>query len=815
MKTTALICAAVVLSASVVFAHSEIPRYHQYFDYLMASPGSMAYGLYGYVNPAVVRQAQDFDALFAWSGTSKESDDLDRWGLFTALPVRMGFGVIHTKEDPGTVNDYRVALAVGSRASSFGVGYGWSGGSTHAYGRGKVLTVGTLSRPNPYLSLGLSGTFATSGPAKEGLFDIGIRPLGREIVTVFGDYAPQKTDRFEDAPWSTGLVLEPLSGVRVGGRYFSNHQVSLGLNLSLGRIGLQSQAHSDEDRKRNYNTYSVRMGALDRTFLRPLVERNSKYLEIDLKGPVKYQRYKWFDKSNTLLGLVSAIDAAREDETIAGIAVNMSGMQIPREMAWEIREGLRKFRAAGKKVVVYADDAGMTHYQFASVADRIVLDPISDVSLIGIRAGRVYYKGSLEKVGIGFDELRFFKFKTAYETFSRDDLSEGDQEQIQALTNDWYHLARTEVCDGRNIDPAEFDSIVNDSLMILPGTAVKMGLADTLGRWDAVKDVIREIEGGKAKVLVGAGDLARYALPDATWGPQPKIALIYGIGVCAMDEGIKARNLEKIFDSVTGRRDIKAVVFRVDSPGGSALASDVVAEAMKRCRKKKPLIVSQGAVAGSGGYWISMYADTIVAAPLTITGSIGVIGGWFYNVSLKEKLGMSTGLVKVGDHADLGFGITLPFVGQLPNRDLTEGERADFKSNILYYYDLFVKKVASGRRMEAQDVYKIAQGRIWSGTQGMYVGLVDVLGGLETAITIARTRAGIPAEAEVEIVQFPEPELLSPSIFAPSLFGVSRDHDTLLDHLRFRLEHNGEPMPLLPLDEMGPYLEAVPVCMDR
>ena len=168
---------------------------------------------------------------------------------------------------------------------------------------------------------------------------------------------------------------------------------------------------------------------------------------------------------------------------------------------------------------------------------------------------------------------------------------------------------------------------------------------------------------------------------------------------------------------------------------------------------------------------------------------------------------MSTDLVKVGDHADLGFGITLPFVGRLPDRNLTPDERAKFEDNIKHYYDVFVEKVAAGRDMEPDDVYEVAQGRVWSGTDGLEIGLVDVLWGLETAIMIAKDKAGIAPGEDVDIVQLPEPALFNPQMFTPKLFGVEQPRNEILEHLRFRMEHNGEVMPLLPIDEMGPYLE--------
>jgi protease-4 len=246
-------------------------------------------------------------------------------------------------------------------------------------------------------------------------------------------------------------------------------------------------------------------------------------------------------------------------------------------------------------------------------------------------------------------------------------------------------------------------------------------------------------------------------------------------------------------------------VLRVDSPGGDGTASDYIAEAIKKAKKNKPVIVSQGYVAGSGGYWLSMYADTIVAAPGTVTGSIGVIGGWLYNRELKEKLGMSTDHVKAGAHADLGFGFTLPLLGLgLPDRNLTADEQAAVERAIRTFYRGFVGKVAAGRRTTPEKIESVAQGRFYSGTDGKEAGLIDVLGGLHTAVAIAKTRAGIGPEETITLLEMPRPGLLDISGFMPRLFGLGHRlaEDPVLRHLRFRLEHNGQPLPLMPMGDM-------------
>ncbi|HOC25537.1 MAG TPA: S49 family peptidase, partial [bacterium] len=244
-----------------------------------------------------------------------------------------------------------------------------------------------------------------------------------------------------------------------------------------------------------------------------------------------------------------------------------------------------------------------------------------------------------------------------------------------------------------------------------------------------------------------------------------------------------------------------AVVLRVDSPGGDGLASDLVAEAMKRCAGEKPVIVSQGSLAASGGYWLSMYADTVVAAPYSLTGSIGVIGGWVWNKGLGEKLGLRADHVQVGDHADLGFGIQLPLLGvQVPDRNLTPEERDRMEMMIRAMYEGFVGKVAAGRGISPDSVGQIAQGRVWSGLAAQKIGLVDVIGGMEKAIALAREAAGIPAGREIAIVEYPRPALFDFSVWMPRLLGsvlpVARE-DAEIDYLKKIARHPGQPLPLL------------------
>lgn len=777
--------------------------YHSYYsqNFLgFTSPGAMKYGLYGHDNPALLSTLTHSDFYLTWSDLGKRWNDFNHWGLFMAVP-NFGFSAVTTRAPGITVTDYKLSTGFGSKAFGIGFGYGWSAGDWQKTVRSDLFTAGTFLRPNPYTSIGITGFLPTRGEA-EAAFDLAIRPFGNEIVSLFGDYVYRKDRKPGDIKWSGGAAFEVLPGVRVTGRYFNTKFFNVGVQLGFGSFGVAAQSSFDKNNKHLSNIYGLRIGGYDRNIFSSFSKRNT-YAELNLLGPVKYQRFRFFDNSNTLSGLLEQIDAAANDPTVSGIALNTSGMMIDRVKMWEIREKLREFKNTGKKVFVYLDRAGIDQYHFASIADQIVMDPLGILTLEGYVAGRTFFKGTLEKLGIGYEEWRYFKYKSAYENFSEEKMSEGDREQRLKLIEDNYNLVRRDITEARSISANSFDEMVNDVPIFLSDEALNKGLVDKIGRWEDLKELVKEVE-GKPKNFKSITSLEKFNLPeDNYWGEKPSIAVIYALGVCAMDEGITARKLVSDVKSAADNPNVKAIVFRIDSPGGDALASDIVAGELQKAKDKKPVIISQGLVAASGGYWLSMYGDTIVAAPNTITGSIGVIGGWFYNKELKEKLGMSTDHVKVGRHADLGFGFTIPLLGlSVPDRNFTEDEMNTAENLIRTSYKEFINKVSSGRNMTIESVEEIAQGRVWSGTDAKRIGIVDVIGGLNTAIDIAVERAGLTAK-HYRLIEMPEAPWFDISRFMPKLFSVElKEKDEFVDHIKFRLQNNGIPMPMLPLEEM-------------
>jgi protease IV len=804
MKRSLTAAIMMFILQSLTFAQSSITPYYDRNDFLLTSPGALKFGLYGYDNPALLSYVRQPDILFTWSDATARWSEFKRWGLFVGVP-HFGFGSVHEKTPVGHYADYRLALAAGDRTVSTGIAYGWTRADNPSLDKSSILTLSTLYRPLPVVSAGIIYTAALNTKGYELVGELAGRPWGSELVTVFADYVLHRTPQLKKDLWSAGVAVEAMPGVRITGRYFNTDAFSIGFQFSLGHAGFETQAHYDGNQKYAYNSYGIRLGAYDRNVFQTMVGEKKAFVDMDLHGNINYQKFEWFDKTQTLAHLLDMIDAAKNDPSVAGIAINTSGMEINQEVAWELREKLKDFKTTGKKVFIFIDRGGMELYHFASIADKIIMDPVGLVMLEGYSMGRTFLKGTLEKIGLGFDEWRFFKYKSAAENYSRDKMSDADREQRQKLVDDWYKIAREDISQARHMTPAQFDTLVNTKVVFLARQAKEQGLVDTLGRWELVKELVKKETGCDAS-LVSSQALAKFNLPyDNHWGEPPRIAVIYALGACAMDEGINARTLVKDVESAVDDSRVKAIVLRVDSPGGDAIASDYIAEALRKAKGKKPIIVSQGFVAASGGYWLSMYADTIIAAPGTITGSIGAIGGWIYNKNLKEKLGISTDIVKIGTHADLGFGMRLPLVGlTIPDRNLSVEERAEAESSIKSIYKDFVDKVALGRKMKADDVETIAQGRVWSGLDGKENGLIDVLGGLETAINIARERAGISKDQEITLIELPKKGLIDLSMFVSKSLGVETMSatDPAIELLKFRLQHNGEPLPMLPMEDI-------------
>ena len=744
-------------------AQSPFIPYAERAEFALAAFGGLDMGLYGYANPALLSYVEGLEQGVAWS----DSNSVHSWGLFTAMP-HLGFGMINGRRD----REYRAGLSSGDRDFSLGVSMGW--------GSVRHVVLGGIWRPGTRLSVGGTFTSTFANEEREGTVDLALRPWGDERLTLYADYAHTDETEF----WSTGAIVGLGQGLALTGRFFSDRALSVGLRVGLGAADFQAQA-----RGRTFQTYAARFGAQRGNLFRP----RARYLSLELSRPVQHRRYAFFDDSQSLLNLIALLERARRDPAIKGLVINASGLRISPALGWELREKLRQIRAGGKRVVVYIDRVDISGYHWVSAADHLVLDPAGAIGLQGYVAGYTYFKDALDKLGIGFDEWRLFRYKSATEVYVRHDMSAGEREQLKVLLDDWYALARRDISADRSLAPEHFDRLVEETALFLPQEALDAGLVDRLGRWNEIDRMVED------HAIVAADSYMRPA--DRRWGQRKRIAIVYALGVCAMDTGMGARRLVGEIASACAAAD--AVVLRVDSPGGDILPSALVADAVLQCREHKPVIVSQGYVAASGGYMISLPGDAIVTAPNTITGSIGVIAGWAYNKGFKEKLSLSTSRVQVGRHADLPFGMTLPLLGlRLPDRTFSADESARMERTIRSLYEDFVAKVASSRHIAPDSVEVVAQGRVWSGQRAVQLGLADRIGGLEVAIVLAKEKIGLSADETVELMERPRPKLFSSALFRPRLLGLTAQPTPELDYLQFRLQHNGLPLLLVPANHV-------------
>jgi protease-4 len=516
------------------------------------------------------------------------------------------------------------------------------------------------------------------------------------------------------------------------------------------------------------------------------------------------------------------IERAGKDKRIRGILLNISAFNSSQENMWELRNVLEQFKSNGKKICAFISAADMDLYCLASVADKIVMDEQGTLNIMGYAWGRGSAQHSLEKLGLGVRELRYLEYKSAAETFTRDPLSGADRRQYGECLEKTFALTRDTLMKARSWTGEEFDAIINREFLYSAKSAHVRGLVDRIGRKESAAEAIKELEDGKEAQFVLYGDTSSSLTGSrSNYGPEkpkglfprpPLIAVVYANGQTDMEMGMAARSLSQTIRELSEKKRVKAIVLRINSPGGSAEAADYIAEAVRYAKQKMPVVVSMGQVAASGGYWAAMNASHIAATPYTLTGSIGVIGNWFYDNGLNNKLGFTIDSLLLGSHADLMTGFLLPY------RDLSPEEESRYKSYILDLYGDFVAKVAAGRGMEIEKVEASAQGRVFSGQGALDAGLIDSIGGLSDAIRIARGLAKIPEGKSVVYSEYPKPKFLdklldrfpaAASVFSSRAAGLSSVTaaafladlflpQPLVADLRYRLERNGQVMPILP-----------------
>ncbi len=499
----------------------------------------------------------------------------------------------------------------------------------------------------------------------------------------------------------------------------------------------------------------------------PSVQTGS-VLVLDLSGPVPELTI-----DDPFLNLIDArpgfglhdikqsLSEATSDPQIEAVWIRPQGVQAGWATLDEIRKALVEFKSSGKPLYASGGDYGMNEadYFLASAADSIYSAPGTFFEFNGLYLGVTFYKGLLDKLEIEPTILRAGKFKGAVEPFFRENLSEENREQLQALVDQWYGLLTRTIADSRKLTEEEVSQLMVEEALITASQAHEQGLLDGLFYNDEIQDRIQSAigrSGDMRRIRLQSYKYVASSRADSRSGSAGAIGVVYASGIITGGESstragnVGSSTFEKAMRSVRENDRIKAVVVRIDSPGGSATASDAMWHAVDLTAAEKPVVISMGDLAASGGYWLATAGDTIVTSPQTITGSIGVYGIHFsLGQMMESKLGITSDIVATGSFADMFSGMT----------PLDARERALLEGAIDETYTEFVRKVAASRSMSIERIEELAQGRIWTGQDAYELGLADVMGELDTAIVLAAEMASLE-EDQYRIFRLPKPKTI-------------------------------------------------------
>jgi protease-4 len=463
------------------------------------------------------------------------------------------------------------------------------------------------------------------------------------------------------------------------------------------------------------------------------------------------------ERSPSLLETLRALDAAARDPRVGGVLLRCAGAPHGYAAAASLRRALDAVRAAGKPVAAYGETMHQAEYWVASGADRLWLPETGSIHLVGLRSESIFLARLLARLDLKPDVVRIGSHKAAAETFTRESMSPESREQIEAYLDDVFGELVAAIAAGRRLDVATVRERI-DAGPYRSEAACEAGLADGCLYPDQVEEALVDLlpetgeappSGGAPRArLIDADAYAALHADDPGWSPlwskHPRVAYVTASGAIHRRAGVAGISVEALSRTLRalGEDDgVRAIVLRIESPGGDALASDVLWRALSVAKRDKPLVVSMGEVAASGGYFAAVAGDAIFAEAPTLTGSIGVVGGKLDAGALLEKLGVDHDAVERGRRAGLLTSL----------RGFTPDERSLVRRDMEAVYDVFLRRVEAGRKLTRADLERVAQGRIWSGVRALALGLVDAHGGPLEAIREARSRAGLAADEAVAL----------------------------------------------------------------
>jgi protease-4 len=465
-------------------------------------------------------------------------------------------------------------------------------------------------------------------------------------------------------------------------------------------------------------------------------------------------------RTPTVRTIVETMRKAKTDSRVSALLLEPTGFSAP---YWgkvqEIRDAVLDFKSSGKPVYAYLQYADERNYYLATAADRIFLMPSAPLDLTGVATYAVFLRGTFDKLGIVPDMHHIGDYKTAINAYTEKTYTAAHKEMDESLNRDLFEQIVRGVAEARRKTDEEVRGLIDEG-PFLADAALRAGLIDEIGYHDQVEDRLREDHGTDMTALKSEDYARARPRPFGRANRAPRVAVIYASGAIVDGKGgfdplngemVGSDTLVEAIRSARKDNAVRAIVLRVDSPGGSATASDAIWRELMLAKQEKanrPLVVSMSDLAASGGYYIAMPAETIVAQPSTLTGSIGIFGGKLVPAGLYEKIGANVESTSIGRNAEMGS----------PARPFNQSELQKVQEQLQAFYSQFVRKAAESRHTTPEQLDRLAQGRVWTGRQAKENGLIDELGGLDRALAIAKDRAKIPADSDVELVTYPRPK---------------------------------------------------------
>ena len=640
------------------------------------------------------------------------------------------------------------------RATALGASYVTSFGGRFSDVEYEDWTAGFLTRPTRWTSLGAT-VWNVRNDDREGLplaaryaGGFALRPLGNDRLTLGADVAKTDGQRGEDLRFS--LRAEPVRGVGIYATADEEERWTAGLTLSFTYGDAGGHAFTDEEGEVLGTSTRIRM----RQRRRPTVLRMGKsYARVPIEGPLpdRSEETLFAAAEATLPHVLDTLARVRRDPTMDGVLLRIESAGDGLASAQELRHAILETRAADKKVFCYFDNADLRRYYVAAACDEIAMNPAGMLSIEGFATGLGYLKGTLERIGVTVDVARVGEYKGAPETFLRTDPSEETLEVTNALLDGAFAQAVDGIAKGRELDPSQVRTLI-DGAFYTADAALEQKLVDHVFYADELEEKAKDSLGGRIAVVRGYRGVA--PAPDE-WGAPPRIAVVYASGPITEGESrpaglfsgpvLGSDTIVRALRHAKGDPSVEAVVLRVDSPGGSGFASDEIWHEVLNVKKRKPVVVSMGDVAASGGYYVSMGANEIFALPGTITGSIGV---FFLKPSLQglyEKIDYERYDYSRGAYAGM-FTEARPF---------TDQERLVAERLVNEFYRDFIEKAAKGRDTTVEAIDAVGRGHVWLGSRAVELKLVDREGGFEQALARAKELAKIPAHRRVELLELP------------------------------------------------------------